>query len=94
MPQRGTTRILVAGDSMFLNNQVIEAAADRDFADYAVNWLLDRSVLLQGIGPRPVAEYRLVMSKTQMQTVQWVLLGAMPGGVLLLGGMVWLGRRR
>jgi cytochrome c-type biogenesis protein CcmH/NrfF len=34
------------------------------------------------------------MSKTQMQTVQWVLLGAMPGGVLLLGGMVWLGRRR
>jgi len=94
MPQRGTTRILVAGDSMFLNNQVIEAAADRDFADYAVNWLLDRSVLLQGIGPRPVAEYRLVMSKTQMQTVQWILLGAMPGGVLLLGGLVWLGRRR
>ena len=32
---------------------MIDAAANRDFAGYAVNWLLDRTVLLEGIGPRP-----------------------------------------
>ena len=56
---RGTTRIVVVGDSFFLGNQHIEAAANRDFAGYAANWLLDRTVLLEGIGPRPVTEYRL-----------------------------------
>ena len=46
---RGTTRIVVAGDSYFLDNQIIEAAANRDFFNYTVNWLLDRQELLTGI---------------------------------------------
>jgi hypothetical protein len=95
VPQRGATRILAIGDSLFLDNQVIDFVdSNRDFAGYAANWLLDRSVLLQGIGPRRVTEYRLVMTRNQVQTVQWVLLGAMPCGVLLFGGLVWLRRRR
>src|ERR1041384_6761566 len=72
--ERGTTRLLVLGDSLFLDNQVIESPAHRDFASYAINWLLDRTVLLQGIGPRSVTEYRVIMSKKQKQTVQWILL--------------------
>jgi hypothetical protein len=91
---RGTTRIIVAGDSFFLGNRQIESGANRDFAGYAANWLLDRTVLLEGIGPRPVTEFRLTMTRTQLQNVRWLLLGALPGGVLVFGWLVWLVRRK
>ncbi|HEV2320234.1 MAG TPA: GldG family protein [Verrucomicrobiae bacterium] len=87
-------RMIVAGDSMFLNNKFIEAGANRDFAGYAVNWLLDRPMLLNGIGPRPVTEYRLLMTTTQLRNVRWLLIGALPASALALGGLVWLRRRK
>jgi hypothetical protein len=91
---RGITRMIVAGDSSFLDNQMIKAVANSDFAGYAVNWLLDRTVLLNGIGPRPVTEFRLTMTRDQQKTVRWLLLGALPGGVLVFGWLVWLARRK
>jgi ABC-type uncharacterized transport system involved in gliding motility auxiliary subunit len=91
---RGGTRVVVAGDSIFLGNYYIEGGANRDFLGYAVNWLLDRPSLINGIGPRPVTEFRLIMTRTQQQEVRWLLLGALPGAVLLLGGLVWLARRK
>jgi ABC-type uncharacterized transport system len=91
---RGNTRIVVAGDSLFLDNQLIEAGANRDFVNYAVNWLVDRSELLGGIGARPVTEFRLNLTRSQRQQIGWLLLGALPGAVLCLGGMVWFARRK
>jgi hypothetical protein len=91
---RGSTRMLVIGDSIFLDNQLIDAAANRDFAGYAVNWLLDRTLLLEGLGPKPITEYRITVGQGQLQKLEWILLGAMPGGVLMVGGLVWLRRRR
>jgi hypothetical protein len=91
---RGTTRLIVVGDSFFLDNQMIEAGANRDFAGYAANWLLDRTVLLEGIGPRPVTEYRLTITREQLTQVRWLLLAALPGGVLVFGWLVWLVRRK
>ena len=91
---RGNTRIVVTGDSLFLDNQMIGAAGNRDFAGAAVNWLLDRPQLVEGIGPRPVTELQLVMTQAQQREVRAVLLGALPGAVLLLGGLVWLVRRK
>jgi ABC-2 type transport system permease protein len=91
---RGTTRMIVAGDSNFLDNQMIEAGANRDFAGYAANWLLDHTVLLEGIGPRPVTEFRLTMTRDQQKNIRWILLGALPGGVLIFGWLVWLVRRK
>ena len=90
----GDARIVVVGDSLFVDNQLINNAANRDFAGYAVNWLLDRPTLLKGIGPRPVVEFRLIMTRQQQSQVRWLLLGALPGGVLALGGLVWLRRRK
>jgi gliding motility-associatede transport system auxiliary component len=92
--ERGTTRIVVAGDSVFLTNAGLRNLTNRDFAEYALNWLLERTQLLGGVGPRSIVEYRVVMSQSQLQRVEWILLGAIPGGVLLLGGLVWLRRRR
>ena len=90
----GNTRIVVAGDSVFLSNYYIRAGSNRDFLANAANWLLARPALLQGIGPRPVTEYRLLMTQAQRREVCWLLLGALPGAVLLLGGLVWLVRRK
>ena len=95
LTERGATRIVVAGDSHFLADGWIDSTAgNRDFAGYAINWLLNRAQLLQGIGPRPVTEFKIVMSNSQLQRAQWVLLGALPGGVLMLGGLAWLRRRK
>ncbi len=91
--ERGSTRMIVVGDSLFLGNLQIDSAANRDFAANAVNWLLERRQLLAGLGPRPITEYRIVMTKAQLQQAQWVLLGALPGSALVLGGLVWLRRR-
>ncbi len=91
---RGNLRMIVAGDSFFLDNQMIKAGANRDFLGYAANWLLDRTALLEGIGSRPVTEFRLIMTQDQQKDVRWLLLAALPGGVLLLGWLVWLVRRK
>jgi LPXTG-motif cell wall-anchored protein len=92
--ERGATRMVVVGDSLCLANRQLDSWANRDFARLAVNWLLGRTQLLKGLGPRPVAEYKLVMTKSQLQSAEWILLAGMPGGALLLGGLVWLRRRR
>lgn len=92
--ERGATRIIVAGDSLFLANNLIKAGANRDFAGYALNWLLDRTQLLNGLGPRPIIEYRLLTTPGQLDKARWILLAGMPGGTLLLGGLVWLRRRK
>lgn len=92
--ERGTTRIVVAGDSIFLANYQIESADNQDFAAYAANWLLDRPRLMEGIQARPITEYRLVMTKTQLQSAEWILLAGMPGVVLAFGSLVWLRRRQ
>jgi ABC-type uncharacterized transport system involved in gliding motility auxiliary subunit len=90
---RGTTRIVVVGDSTFWDNTMIESAGNLDFAFLAVNWLLDRSELL-AIPPRPLKEYKLIMTESQLSRVRLVLLAGMPGSVLLVGMLVWLRRRR
>jgi hypothetical protein len=89
--------MVIAGDSVFLGNYYIEGGTrgvNRDFVSYAVNWLLDRPQLLDGIGPRPVTEFRLLLSRHQQQQLRWLLLGALPGCVLFFGWLVWLVRRK
>ena len=92
--ERGTTRMVVVGDSLFLGNRMIDSVANRDFATLTINWLLDRTQLLRGVGPRPIREYKLIMTKAQMSALRWLLLGGMPGSVLLVGFLVWMRRRK
>lgn len=90
---RGSTRMVVVGDSFFLANQLIESVNNSDFGAFAVNWLLDRQFLLHQLGPRPVREFRVTLSASQMRTLQWTLLAGIPVGLLLVGGVVWWRRR-
>lgn len=92
--ERGTTAIVAVGDSTFLDNMLIEAADNREFARLAVNWLLEQNELLQGVGPHPVTQYKVTMTQAQMSSVRWLLLAIMPGAILAFGGLVWFRRRR
>jgi hypothetical protein len=91
---RGNARLIVAGDSIFLGNHYIEGGANRDFLNNAANWLIDRPQLTGGIGPRPVIEYRLLLTQTQRREILGLLLGALPGVILVFGWLVWLVRRK
>ena len=82
------SRLVVAGDSLFLGNSAIEAGANRDFASLAVNWLLEREHLL-AIAPRSVTEYRINLSRAEMTSITWLLLLVLPGGTLGLGLLWW-----
>jgi hypothetical protein len=92
--EHGSTRILVVGESFFLNNKFIDVGANREFAHFAINWLVERDFMLKGVGSKPVDEYRMLVTEGQMRAAQWLLLAAMPGAVLLFGGLVWLRRRK
>lgn len=91
---RGSTRIVVVGDALFLGNKAIESGGNRDFLNAAVNWLCERPAQSTGIGPRPVTEFRLQITQHQQRQLRWLLLGALPGGVLFIGWLVWLVRRK
>jgi hypothetical protein len=91
--QLRSTRIIVVGDAAFLGKTLIEAAANHDFALQAAGWLLDQTQYMGGIPPRKVVEYKVTITHAQMTSIRWIFLGAMPGGILLLGGLVWLRRR-
>ena len=84
------TRIVVAGDSDFLDDLVIDSAGNHVFAQLALSWLLQRPPIL---GPHPIKEYKLYMTHAQTRAIRWLFLGGLPGGVLFLGGLVWLRRR-
>jgi hypothetical protein len=95
--ERGTTRMVVAGDSSLLANRQLGGSglANRDFAELAANWLLDRTQMFgSGLSPQRLDEYTIEMTKIQMQQAEIILLAGMPGAVLFLGGLVWLRRRR
>jgi hypothetical protein len=90
---RGSTRMVVAGESLFLANEVVDNQANLEFASLAVNWLLDRPAFLVSIAPRPVDQYRIMLSRAEMAQLRWILVGGLPGAALLLGFLVWLRRR-
>jgi ABC-type uncharacterized transport system involved in gliding motility auxiliary subunit len=91
---RGNTRIVAVGDDIFLGNYLINGGGNRDFLSAALNWLCDRPLLIAGIGPHPVTNLRLEVSRQQQRQLSWLLLGALPGVVLVIGWLVWLVRRR
>ncbi|MSR42998.1 MAG: hypothetical protein EXS29_02380 [Pedosphaera sp.] len=90
----GATRMIVTGDSYFLDNQMLEAAANREFAWHAANWLLDRPQFLGGIGPRPVREHTFTITAAKMRRLFWILVAIIPGACLTFGLLIWIRRQR
>ena len=90
----GVTRIVVVGDSRMFSNVLLNQLANRDFANQCLNWLVDRSELMTGVGPRPMQQHELSLLPAQMKTVWFILVVGMPLAALLLGVLVWVRRRR
>ena len=93
---RGAVRLVVAGDSLFLDDELIDSPrANRLFGALAVTWLLDRpSVLMEKLAPQQVATYRVMISRRELRFVEWALLAGVPGAILLLGSLVAWRRAR
>jgi hypothetical protein len=87
--------MVVAGDADFLDDSMIDSVANHYFASLAVDWLLERpEVLLSGVTARPIREYKLALSGSQMTALRWLFLAGLPGSILIFGSLVWLRRRR
>ena len=91
--QRGSTRIVVIGDSFLWCNSGIAALANKEFAASVANWLVSQNILLADIPPRAIRNYRVTMTRTQLRSVQVILMAGMPAGALLVGVLVWARRR-
>ena len=91
---RGTTRLIVIGDSLCFNNQILDSAGNRFFAGFAVNWLLDRPQAMLEIPPKTLKDYKVTASAVQVRNLGLIMILGFPGAVLLFGGLVWLRRRR
>jgi hypothetical protein len=91
--QKGSTRLVVVGDSMLWDNSFFESAANRLLAASAANWLVSQTVLLSDIEPRAIRNYKLTMTQAQLRSVQLILLAGLPGAALLAGLIVWSRRR-
>jgi hypothetical protein len=91
---QGTTRIIAAGDSDFLDNEMIGSVQNKAFARYAASWLVGQSQMLPGIGAQNIKEYTVKMTPAEAENIRWIFLAGMPGAILLFGGLVWLRRRR
>jgi hypothetical protein len=87
--RHGASRLVVLGDARVFANDLLELDGNYDLAVKCLNWLLERPQLLAGISPKPVREYRLVMTRAEKRAVRWMLLAGMPGAVLLFGLLVW-----
>jgi hypothetical protein len=93
-PHGGGTKIVVAGDSDFLDDLIIGVAGNHVFAKLTLSWLLQRpAIMIEGLGPQPIKEYTLNLTSAQSTAVHWLFLAAMPLAILALGGLVWLRRR-
>jgi ABC-2 type transport system permease protein len=91
---RGSSRIVVVGDSFVFGNAGIMSDANLSFANQTINWLLDRPKHLSGIAPQPLQERRVSITQNQMFRLRLLLAVVFPGAVIFLGILVWFRRRR
>ena len=91
-PAVETDRLVVVGDSDFASNNSIGEPGNRDFFLNCVSWLVGKVEEI-GIRPKRPELANLELSTRQMKGVVWVVLVAMPAGVILVGCVVWWLRR-
>ena len=87
-----SSRLIVVGNASFIANSVL-TEADLDFVLSGVNWLLAREELI-GIAPKPVRNLALSLTQTQISSIAFWVMIAIPACPIFFGIMVWLKRRR
>ena len=86
------SRMVVFGDSDFVSNGAL-AGGDQDLFMSALNWLLDREVLM-AIAPKPIEEIKLSLTRKQLNKLFWINIAGIPFIAGVAGLLVWVRRRK
>jgi ABC-type uncharacterized transport system involved in gliding motility auxiliary subunit len=86
------SRMVVFGDSDFVSNAAL-TGGDQDLFMSALNWLLDREVLM-AIAPKPIEDIKLNLTRRQLTKLFWINVGAIPSVAILIGLFIWWRRRK
>jgi ABC-type uncharacterized transport system involved in gliding motility auxiliary subunit len=86
------SRITVFGDSGFVSNGGL-TGGDISLFMSALNWLLDREELM-AIPPKVVDDTRLKLTRSDLNILFWVVIGAIPSLACLTGTVLWFRRRK
>ena len=86
-------RLVVLGDSDFINNAQIANLSNASFFLNIVNWLTSREKLI-AIGPKMPEQTRVRLNAAQMSNIFWFSVVVLPGLGLALGIVVWWRRRK
>jgi ABC-type uncharacterized transport system involved in gliding motility auxiliary subunit len=86
-----SSRLVVVSNSTLLDKATM-IAVNRDFVAASLNWIINREKLI-GITSKPRQSYRIQLTPKQNEVIFWTTAIAMPAMVLVLGLLVWAGRR-
>jgi len=86
-----SSRMVVVANPTLLDKASM-IAVNRDFVAASLNWIINREKLI-GITSKPRQSYRIQLTPKQNEVIFWITSIAMPAMVLILGLMVWAGRR-
>jgi ABC-type uncharacterized transport system involved in gliding motility auxiliary subunit len=92
-PGEKSFRLVVIGDSEFVNNAVIEYFFNSDFMVNCIRWLAGQEQLIS-IKPRQPQDRRLMLNEEQLSRIFWVSILLIPLVMASFGFSVWFMRRR
>jgi ABC-type uncharacterized transport system involved in gliding motility auxiliary subunit len=87
-----TSRMVVTGNSDFLADAAL-TEANVDFVLAGLNWLLNRKELI-GIAPKAEEQFSLNLTDQQLGRIELLVMVVIPVSVGMLGGLMWVKRRR
>ncbi len=90
--QNGASRMIVVGNSKFVENDAISEPTANFFVS-GLNWLLEREALI-GIAPKQVKNFSLNLPDDQMRLILSTMVFGVPAFAAVLGILVWWQRRR
>jgi hypothetical protein len=87
------SRALLLGDSDFFSNGYIGALANRDLLINGINWMVGQYQMIT-LRPRVLEMPRIVFEESDTGKIFTLCVIAMPLLIVLIGGVVYLARRR
>lgn len=103
LPEKGivragkqSARVVIFADAEFLTNRVLsDGPGNLTLARDTIYWLAgeDRRLEIQGTLGRSPQARRLALTQQELGPLRWISMGLMPFIVLVVGMVIWLGRR-
>lgn len=91
--QESAQRVVIIGDSDFLNNQNLGQGANFDFISKTFNWLSEADRLIN-ISPKNAPDLELNLSAQAAATISIIFLFILPALFVSTGALIWHKRRR